>query len=999
MGTQSLGRAAAAAHLEPAAAVAVVEDVRRARQCLILESDLHLLFLCVPPDPIAAADADPSAAAPPAPTPTPPTNKPPVADDECWLNESVFLNVYRKLSAHEQNVAVAVGITEAYYGRLERRRKDQTPEHRALRRVCHRFLKALQLHDVISERDAEETAAAFGVRFGHLSRLQEDAARYAGQVASVCGPMGWGDVETLVTRLQDRITAGAREEILCLTSIPMIGASRARVLYNAGYRTPEAIVNLPARKLATLLESRRGARGGEMRAAKAILRGAKVLCEEQRRAAREESEAKLRQLKRLAPIDEETREEEETKDGEDVVAAGGSFDPSRARGATVIREPDALEAFARHWRAATEYAFALHPGTRAAPRGHGPAASPPEGIAVAFPSNPLATFFIPVVVDGGDAASRDSRRRGFRWETVRAILATPGPRKVTIDLKPQLRAMGAADGTLAGVVAAPVVDVRVAAWILRPEAPTLACGSSGAWHKTEDIARTFKGDLDEKAIREAARWKLGGLATNRAHAAAAGSALAAAVALAADVAFRARAASESPGIVSALEETEMPLVPVLASMEACGMPFAPETLRRQLRQANRRRAEIETLFADATAKACAGATASIASSADVSRVLFEHLKLPVPPCAVVTGADGRGRRRFKTNAEVLRALAGQNPLPALVLEHRTLSKCASAAEEMIELARKSGATDVGDGTGDPAPTSRADGRARGCGGRRHRRHRRVEGPGRAGRRRDRGSSPGVDSPDERRGATCHGGTEPADGAEDARFRPRARVRPARQRRGRARRQPGNRPGRGGDHLRPRGVSRAEGRVLVSFDYKQLELRIMATSRTHCVSRSPRRGTTGLDPFRVLAARWLGADERDVRPFDRARAKALAYATLYGWDRRGSPPATARRNRRQNRDECFAEPLRSGGVAREGGARGGGARTARGVHARRATTAPPGVGGRGTRTRGGRAPRREHGVSGIRRRRRQTSDDRRARASRRGEEDEHARAGRRGTIGG
>ena len=878
-----LGRAAAAAHLEPAAAVAVVEDVRRARQCLILESDLHLLFLCVPPDPIAAADADPSAAAPPAPTPTPPTNKPPVADDECWLNESVFLNVYRKLSAHEQNVAAAVGITEAYYGRLERRRKDQTPEHRALRRVCHRFLKALQLHDVISERDAEETAAAFGVRFGHLSRLQEDAARYAGQVASVCGPMGWGDVETLVTRLQDRITAGAREEILCLTSIPMIGASRARVLYNAGYRTPEAIVNLPARKLATLLESRRGARGGEMRAAKAILRGAKVLCEEQRRAAREESEAKLRQLKRLAPIDEETREEEETKDGEDVVAAGGSFDPSRARGATVIREPDALEAFARHWRAATEYAFALHPGTRAAPRGHGPAASPPEGIAVAFPSNPLATFFIPVVVDGGDAASRDSRRRGFRWETVRAILATPGPRKVTIDLKPQLRAMGAADGTLAGVVAAPVVDVRVAAWILRPEAPTLACGSSGAWHKTEDIARTFKGDLDEKAIREAARWKLGGLATNRAHAAAAGSALAAAVALAADVAFRARAASESPGIVSALEETEMPLVPVLASMEACGMPFAPETLRRQLRQANRRRAEIETLFADATVKACAGATASIASSADVSRVLFEHLKLPVPPCAVVTGADGRGRRRFKTNAEVLRALAGQNPLPALVLEHRTLSKCASAAEEMIELARKSGATDVGDGDGADRGATRAPTDAR------------------AGAAADViaaiAASRDPDAPDDGATVVRLRGSIHQTNVETGRLAmeepnlqtvPKTRdfvlalaYGPRDSAEGARGVSPGTAPG-AEETISVRAAFRApRGRVLVSFDYKQLELRIMAHLSDDCGLVVAFVERPDSDPFRVLAARWLGADERDVRPFDRARAKALAYATLYG----------------------------------------------------------------------------------------------------------------------
>jgi len=34
------------------------EDLKRARQCLILETDLHLLFLCVPPDPPAEMDAN-----------------------------------------------------------------------------------------------------------------------------------------------------------------------------------------------------------------------------------------------------------------------------------------------------------------------------------------------------------------------------------------------------------------------------------------------------------------------------------------------------------------------------------------------------------------------------------------------------------------------------------------------------------------------------------------------------------------------------------------------------------------------------------------------------------------------------------------------------------------------------------------------------------------------------------------------------------------------------
>ena len=59
-----------------------------------------------------------------------------------------------------------------------------------------------QLHDVVCERDVLETATAFGVSPGVLTQTQESAARHAGQIVSVCGPMGWGDVEGLVLRLQ-----------------------------------------------------------------------------------------------------------------------------------------------------------------------------------------------------------------------------------------------------------------------------------------------------------------------------------------------------------------------------------------------------------------------------------------------------------------------------------------------------------------------------------------------------------------------------------------------------------------------------------------------------------------------------------------------------------------------------------------------------------------------------------------------------------------------------
>ena len=334
------------------------------------------------------------------------------------------------------------------------------------------------------------------------------------------------------------------------------------------------------------------------------------------------------------------------------------------------------------------------------------------------------------------------------------------------------------------------------------------------------------------------------------------------------------------------------------------------------------------------------------------------------------GADGRGRRRFQTNAEVLRALAATPP-PALVLEHRTLSKCAGAAEEMIELARKSERRTRGRDGSETGRTdrndARADGRARGGGGRRRRRALRADGSGRAGRRRDRGSSPRFDSPDERprrvdspwRNPTCRAAPRRRDFVLARAYGPRdgAEV---------ARRETGNRPGRGGDSVRPvRRFARRGSRA------RLVRLQTTRTPRHGAPLR--RRGLVAAfverpDSIRFASSPRVGSawtNATCARTIARGQGVGVRDAVRLGT--REVRRRRARRNRRRtSRWTRFENPSRGGGVAREGGARGGGARTARGVHARRATTVPPGVGGRGTRTRGGRAPRRQHRVSGIRR---------------------------------
>ena len=130
---------------------------------------------------------------------------------------------------------------------------------------------------------------------------------------------------------------------------------------------------------------------------------------------------------------------------------------------------------------------------------------------------------------------------------------------------------------------------------------------------------------------------------------------------------------KDPGLERALHEIEMPLVPVLASMESVGVGFAPEALRRQLRQANRRLRELEAECAAIVSRAGA-APASLTCSNDIERVLFQDLKLPVPPCAVIERGGGHGggvaktfKKKFRTNAEVLQALCG-----GAVYSHTTL---------------------------------------------------------------------------------------------------------------------------------------------------------------------------------------------------------------------------------------------------------------------------------------------------------------------------------------
>jgi DNA polymerase-1 len=114
------------------------------------------------------------------------------------------------------------------------------------------------------------------------------------------------------------------------------------------------------------------------------------------------------------------------------------------------------------------------------------------------------------------------------------------------------------------------------------------------------------------------------------------------------------------GLFELFTETEMPLIEVLAAMEARGVCVDVQALRELGEEFRARIAEEAAAIYE-----LAGETFNINSTQQLGRILFERLGLK-PPKKTKTG--------YSTDAEVLEQLAAEHPLPARVLAYRTLQK-------------------------------------------------------------------------------------------------------------------------------------------------------------------------------------------------------------------------------------------------------------------------------------------------------------------------------------
>jgi len=131
---------------------------------------------------------------------------------------------------------------------------------------------------------------------------------------------------------------------------------------------------------------------------------------------------------------------------------------------------------------------------------------------------------------------------------------------------------------------------------------------------------------------------------------------------------------EEGGLTDLMKRVEMPLLPVLMSMEMTGVCVD----RQKLHDLSKSFAGQLDLL-ERQIHELAGEAFNINSSQQLGYILFEKLNLP-------TQKKTKKKTGYSTDVEVLTTLAHSHELPALVLRHRTLAKLKSTyADALLEL--------------------------------------------------------------------------------------------------------------------------------------------------------------------------------------------------------------------------------------------------------------------------------------------------------------------------
>ena len=209
----------------------IVGDLEKAQKAFVLDSDLHLIYLCVPLNEDSPIDWNRLAFLLKRMDATSSS-----VSEKVGVNLGLVNNQVQGTAMKKQRVNSKGGLNESSCGIGSQER------------ICKRFWTALILQDVINETPWKDIEAKYGTTAerGLVEGIQDRASRFAGMLATFCAKSGWHKLELLIREFQRRVLHGVKLEMMDLMEVPGVKPHIARLLFDAGLRTPEMLADSTA---------------------------------------------------------------------------------------------------------------------------------------------------------------------------------------------------------------------------------------------------------------------------------------------------------------------------------------------------------------------------------------------------------------------------------------------------------------------------------------------------------------------------------------------------------------------------------------------------------------------------------------------------------------------------------------------------------------------------------------------------------------------------------
>uniref|UniRef100_A0A8C0VNF1 Helicase, POLQ like n=1 Tax=Cyanistes caeruleus TaxID=156563 RepID=A0A8C0VNF1_CYACU len=253
-----LGKATYKGSIDLAYCNLLYRDLKKGLEGLVLESNLHLLYLSTPYDMTSTCSPD-------------------------WM---IYLRQFNQLSAAEQKIADIVGVPESF---ITKKASGQAIRKNVDNAVVNRFYLTFVLYTLLKETNIWSVSEKFNMSRGYVQNLLSSAASFASCLLRFCEELEeFWVYKALLTELTKRLTYCVKTELIPLMEVAGVLEARAKQLYNTGYKTLAHLANANPETLVRMIEHL------SRRQAKQIVSSAKMLLSEKAEALQEEVEELLK---------------------------------------------------------------------------------------------------------------------------------------------------------------------------------------------------------------------------------------------------------------------------------------------------------------------------------------------------------------------------------------------------------------------------------------------------------------------------------------------------------------------------------------------------------------------------------------------------------------------------------------------------------------------------------------------------------------------------------